>query len=109
MNYKEQRKALSLLIDFRRELNLMNNHNETNQQIVEALNDGIFKLSKEKCQGLAFDNLVHDLVQRISLKIANGDVSFNAETRKVWSAIVNMKKGPSDNSLAYTLLNLFHR
>lgn len=109
MNYKEQRKALSLLIDLRRELNLMNSHNETNQQIIKLLNDGIFKLSKEKCQGLAFDNLVHDLVQRISLKIASGDVSFNTETRKAWSAIVNMKKGSSDNALAYTFLNLFHR
>ncbi|KRK92183.1 hypothetical protein FC88_GL000900 [Companilactobacillus futsaii JCM 17355] len=53
--------------------------------------------------------MVHDLVQQISLKIANGNVSFNTETRKAWSTIVNMKKGPSDNSLAYTLLNLFHR
>ncbi len=98
---------LKLLIEFQQDL-LLNINNETNQQIVELLNDGIFKLSKEKCQGLVFDNLVHDLVQQISLKIANGNVSFNTETRKAWSAIVNMKKGPSDNSLAYTLLNLFH-
>ena len=108
MKYNQQQKMLKLLIEFQQDL-LLNSNNETNQQIVELLNDGIFKLSKEKCQGLTFDNLVHDLVQQISLKIANGNVSFNTETRKNWSAIVNMKKGPSDNSLAYTLLNLFHR
>lgn len=108
MKYNQQQKMLKLLIEFQQDL-LLNSNNETNQQIVELLNDGIFKLSKEKCQGLTFDNLVHDLVQQISLKIANGNVSFNTETRKAWSAIVNMKKGPSDNSLAYTLLNLFHR
>lgn len=108
MRYNQQQKMLKLLIEFQQDL-LLNINNETNQQIVELLNDGIFKLSKEKCQGLAFDNLVHDLVQQISLKIANGNVSFDTETRKTWSAIVNMKKGPSDNSLAYTLLNLFHR
>ncbi|QCX25659.1 hypothetical protein [Companilactobacillus futsaii] len=107
MKYNQQQKMLKLLIEFQQDL-LLNINNETNQQIVELLNDGIFKLSKEKCQGLVFDNLVHDLVQQISLKIANGNVSFNTETRKAWSAIVNMKKGPSDNSLAYTLLNLFH-
>ncbi|MCV3763159.1 hypothetical protein OF389_09575 [Companilactobacillus farciminis] len=108
MKYNQQQKMLKLLIEFRQNL-LLNSNNETNQQIVELLNNGILKLSKEKCQGLAFDNLVHDLVQQISLKIANGNVSFNTETRKAWSAIINMKKGPSDNSLAYTLLNLFHR
>lgn len=108
MKYNQQQKMLKLLIEFQQDL-LLNSNNETNQQIVELLNDGIFKLSKEKCQGLTFDNLVHDLVQQISLKIANGSVSFNTETRKAWSAIINMKKGPSDNSLAYTLLNLFHR
>ena len=108
MKYNQQQKMLKLLIEFQQDL-LLNINNETNQQIVELLNDGIFKLSKEKCQGLVFDNLVHDLVQQISLKIANGNVSFNTETRKAWSTIVNMKKGPSDNSLAYTLLNLFHR
>lgn len=108
MKYNQQQKMLKLLIELQQDL-LLNSNNETNQQIVELLNEGIFKLSKEKCQGLAFDNLVHDLVQQISLKIANGNVSFNTEMRKAWSAIVNMKKGPSDNSLAYTLLNLFHR
>ena len=108
MKYNQQQKMLKLLIEFQQDL-LLNINNETSQQIIKLLNDGIFKLSKEKCQGLAFDNLVHDLVQQISLKIANGNVSFNTETRKNWSAIVNMKKGPSDNSLAYTLLNLFHR
>ena len=108
MRYNQQQKILKLLIEFQQDL-LLNSNNETNQQIIELLNDGIFKLSREKCQGLAFDNLVHDLVQQISLKIANGNVSFNTETRKAWSTIVNMKKGPSDNSLAYTLLNLFHR
>lgn len=108
MKYNQQQKMLKLLIELQQDL-LLNSNNETNQQIVELLNEGIFKLSKEKCQGLAFDNLVHDLVQQISLKIANGNVSFNTETRKNWSAIINMKKGPSDNSLAYTLLNLFHR
>ncbi|ATO47321.1 hypothetical protein [Companilactobacillus farciminis] len=108
MKYNQQQKMLKLLIEFQQDL-LLNINNETNQQIIKLLNDGIFKLSREKCQGLVFDNLVHDLVQQISLKIANGNVSFNTETRKNWSAIVNMKKGPSDNSLAYTLLNLFHR
>lgn len=108
MKYNQQQKMLKLLIEFQQDL-LLNINNETSQQIIKLLNDGIFKLSKEKCQGLAFDNLVHDLIQQISLKIVNGNVSFNTETRKAWSAIINMKKGPSDNSLAYALLNLFHR